>query len=41
MGRRMEIYQPEVCASKVIEITKLFNVDAQDVGRVESSNDRE
>jgi len=41
MGHRMEIYLPEVYASKVIEISKLFNVDAQVVGRVEKSNVRE
>lgn len=41
MGHRMEIYLPEVYASKVIEISKSFNVNAQVVGRVEKSNIRE
>ncbi len=41
MGHRMEIYLPEVYASKVIEISRSFNVDAQVVGRVEKSNIRE
>ncbi|HOI79888.1 MAG TPA: phosphoribosylformylglycinamidine cyclo-ligase, partial [Petrimonas sp.] len=34
-------YLPEVYASKVIEISRSFNVDAQVVGRVEKSNIRE
>ncbi len=41
MGHRMEIYLPEVYASKVIEISRSFNVDARVVGRVEKSNVRE
>ena len=41
MGHRMEIYLPEVYASKVVEISRSFNVDAQVVGRVEKSNVRE
>ncbi len=41
MGHRMEIYLPEVYASKVIEISGSFNVDARVVGRVEKSNVRE
>jgi phosphoribosylformylglycinamidine cyclo-ligase len=41
MGHRMEIYLPEVYASKVIEISRSFDVDAQVVGRVEKSNIRE
>ena len=41
MGHRMEIYLPETYASRVIEISKSFNVDAQIVGRVEKSDVRE
>lgn len=41
MGHRMEIYLPEAYASRIIEISKSFNVDAQIVGRVEKSNVRE
>lgn len=41
MGHRMELYLPEKYASKVIEISKSFNVDAQVVGRVEKSDVRE
>jgi phosphoribosylformylglycinamidine cyclo-ligase len=37
MGHRMEIYMPEEYASRVIEISKSFNIDAQIVGRVEES----
>ena len=40
MGHRMEIYLPETYASRVIEISKSFNVDAQIVGRVEKSDER-
>lgn len=38
MGHRMEIYCPEEIASDLIAISKSFNVDAQIVGRVESSD---
>lgn len=41
MGHRMEIYLPETYASRVIEISKSFNVDAQIVGRVEKSGAKE
>lgn len=41
MGHRMEIYLPENYASRVIEISKSFNVDAQIVGRVEKSTERQ
>jgi phosphoribosylformylglycinamidine cyclo-ligase len=37
MGHRMEVYLPEKLASRVIEISKSFGVDAQVVGRVEAS----
>ncbi|MEA4903790.1 MAG: AIR synthase-related protein [Petrimonas sp.] len=40
MGHRMEIYLPETYASRVIEISRSFNVDAQVVGRVEKSDVR-
>ena len=35
MGHRMEIYLPSASASKVIEISKSFNIDAQVVGHIE------
>lgn len=38
MGHRMEIYVPEHLANSIIEISKSFDVDAQIVGRVESSD---
>ena len=37
MGHRLEVYLPEEFASQVIEISRSFNIDAQIVGRVESS----
>ncbi|MGD1840634.1 MAG: AIR synthase-related protein [Thermonemataceae bacterium] len=37
MGHRMEIYLPEACAQEVIEIARSFQVEAQVIGRVESS----
>ena len=36
-GHRMELYVPEAVANDIIAISKSFNVDAQIVGRVESS----
>lgn len=41
MGHRMEIYLPAEYAQQVIEISKLFNIDAQIVGRVEASDKTE
>ncbi|GAB4249732.1 MAG: AIR synthase-related protein [Ekhidna sp.] len=41
MGHRMEIYLSEEAADEVIEIAKSFNVDAQVIGRVESSERKE
>lgn len=41
MGHRMEIYLPEEFASEVIDISRSFNVDAQIVGYVEKSDNRE
>jgi len=38
MGHRMEIYVPEKIAEHLIQISRSFNVDAQIVGRVESSS---
>ncbi len=38
MGHRMELYVPEHLATDIIKISESFNVDAQIVGRVESSD---
>jgi phosphoribosylformylglycinamidine cyclo-ligase len=38
MGHRFEIYTTPDVAGKIIEISKLFNIDARIVGRVESFN---
>ncbi len=40
MGHRMELYVPEEIASEIIEISKFFNIEAQIVGRVESSEEK-
>jgi phosphoribosylformylglycinamidine cyclo-ligase len=40
MGHRMEIYVPAIIANDIIEISKSFNVDAQIVGRVETSTEK-
>ncbi len=37
MGHRMELYVPEEIAETIIKISNSFNVDAQIVGRVETS----
>ncbi len=37
MGHRMEIYIDEEYSSKIIEISKSFNIDAKIIGKVESS----
>ena len=37
MGHRMELYVPETIAQELIDISRSFGVDAQIVGRVESS----
>lgn len=37
MGHRMELYVPKEIAADIIEISKSYNVDAQIVGRVETS----
>lgn len=39
-GHRMEIYVPAEIAQDIIEISKLFNIDAQIVGRVEASDNK-
>lgn len=41
MGHRMELYIPEKYAKQIIDISHSFNVDAQIVGYVESSNSKE
>jgi phosphoribosylformylglycinamidine cyclo-ligase len=38
MGHRMEIYLPEVHAQTVVDISKKFKIEAQIIGRVESSD---
>mgnify|MGYP001285502971 FL=1 len=40
MGHRMEIYLNEDIASDIINISKLYNVDAQIIGRVEYSDEK-
>lgn len=40
MGHRMELYVPENVAQQIIDISSSFDVDAQVVGRVESSDGR-
>lgn len=41
MGHRMEIYLPEEQANKIIGISRSFNIDAQIVGYVEQSGQKE
>lgn len=41
MGHRMELYLPEEYADRVIEISRSFNVDAQIIGHVEESENKE
>ncbi len=40
MGHRLEIYLPKEHAQKVIDLSKIFNIDAQIVGHVEKSNSK-
>jgi phosphoribosylformylglycinamidine cyclo-ligase len=40
MGHRMEIYLPQQFAEEVITLSKSFGVDAQIIGRVESSSEK-
>jgi len=41
MGHRLEVYLAQEHAQEVIEISKSFNIDAQIVGRVETSDKKE
>jgi phosphoribosylformylglycinamidine cyclo-ligase len=41
MGHRMEIYLPSAYAAEVISISQSFQIDAQIVGRVEESDEKE
>ena len=40
MGHRMELYVPQELAQKIIDISKKYNVEAQIIGRVESSDSK-
>jgi phosphoribosylformylglycinamidine cyclo-ligase len=40
MGHRMEIYLPEKQADRIIEISKNFGIEAQIIGRVETSESK-
>jgi phosphoribosylformylglycinamidine cyclo-ligase len=40
MGHRMELYVPQEVAEAIIAISKTYNIDAQIVGRVESSGEK-
>ena len=41
MGHRLEAYVPESIAQELIDTAKAFNIDAQIIGRVESSNHKQ
>ena len=41
MGHRMELYVPAAIAEDIIAISKSFNIDAQVIGRVESSDQKQ
>lgn len=41
MGHRMELYVDEKDAQKIIDISKSFNIDAQIIGRVEPSEQKQ
>ncbi len=41
MGHRMELYVDETIANDLIAISKSFQVDAQIVGRVEASSQKQ
>ncbi len=41
MGHRMELYVPAEIAEDIIAISKSFNIDAQVIGRVESSEQKQ
>ena len=40
MGHRMELYVKPEFASKIVEISKSFGVDAKVIGRVEPSKEK-
>lgn len=40
MGHRMELYVPQQLAQKIIDISNKYNVEAQIIGRVESSDSK-
>ena len=40
MGHRMELYIPDAIAPEIIKVSQSFNVEAQIIGRVESSKDK-
>ncbi|MBC8321577.1 MAG: phosphoribosylformylglycinamidine cyclo-ligase [Bacteroidetes bacterium] len=40
MGHRMELYVPQTISDDIIKISKSFNIDAQIIGRVESSESK-
>ncbi len=40
MGHRMEIYLPEAFAQQVIDVSKQFEIEAQIIGRVEASPEK-
>jgi phosphoribosylformylglycinamidine cyclo-ligase len=41
MGHRLEIFTDAASASKLIELAKTFNIEAQVIGRVEPSEQKE
>jgi len=41
MGHRMELYVPQEIADDIIAISQSFNIDAQVIGRVESSDQKQ
>jgi phosphoribosylformylglycinamidine cyclo-ligase len=41
MGTRMEVYTEEAHAEKIITLANKFNVEAQVIGRVEGSEQKE
>ena len=41
MGHRMELYVPEVIAGELINISESFGVEAQIIGRVEKSEQKQ
>jgi phosphoribosylformylglycinamidine cyclo-ligase len=41
MGHRMELYVPEEIAEEIIQISQSFNIDAQIIGRVEASEQKQ